>query len=645
MIRTICESIRPIAPYVRKFGRALCLVFVAACSCRTPAASQGTGYWHTKGSQIVDANGVVVRIGGINWYGFETTDEVAHGLYSQDYHQILSAIHAEGYNTIRMPFSNQMVEHPIIPAGVGTENSAGPINEDLAGLNSLQVMDKIIAAAGTLGLKVILVNHRSEAGNSNEPSGLWYSVAYPESKWIADWQALANRYKSVTDSKGNPIVIGVDLRNEPHLLDGQARTGACWTGDSWTNGCPTTSTAQNWPAAAERAGNAVLSINPNLLIAVEGTDCYSGDCGWQGGNLEGAAKYPVQLSVANRLVYSAHDYGPDLNKQNWFSSSTTRNTLYTTWTKYWAYLSIDNTAPVWLGEFGTTNVNTDIESNTNGSQGQWFATLTSFLANNPNIHWTYWALNGEDEFGLLDNGYDPIPASATKQQLLSAIQFHLNEGTSGPTPTCSATAPVPTGLAATASSNSAQLSWNAVTSPANCALTYSIFRGTQSNFTAASTNQVAAGLTSATYTDSNLTAATTYYYRVESVDAHGVSAASTQIAIKTPAQTSTSGACHVTYTVTGQWATGFQASISIQNTGKANLSSWTLQWTFANNQAITSFWNGTETQSGKSVTVKSESYNGTIPAGSTVTGMGFTANATTPNTAPTNFTVNGVTCK
>ena len=33
----------------------------------------------------------------------------------------------------------------------------------------------------------------------------------------------------------------------------------------------------DWARAAERAGNAVLAINPNLLIMVEGIGTYKGD--------------------------------------------------------------------------------------------------------------------------------------------------------------------------------------------------------------------------------------------------------------------------------------------------------------------------------------------------------------------------------
>jgi hypothetical protein len=121
--------------------------------------------------------------------------------------------------------------------------------------------------------------------------------------------------------------------------------------------------------------------------------------------------------------------------------------------------------------------------------------------------------------------------------------------------------------------------------------------------------------------------------------------ASTTIALTVSAATTGFG-CHIGYTISSQWASGFGAAITIQNTGTTAISGWTLTWTFANGQTITQFWNGTETQSGANVTVKNLSYNSTIAAGATYSGMGFngTWNNTT-NAVPTSFAVNGTTCQ
>jgi hypothetical protein len=105
-------------------------------------------------------------------------------------------------------------------------------------------------------------------------------------------------------------------------------------------------------------------------------------------------------------------------------------------------------------------------------------------------------------------------------------------------------------------------------------------------------------------------------------------------------------ACHVGYSIASQWDSGFQAAITIGNTGTQALTNWTLTWTFANGQTVTELWDGTVKQSGANVTVTNLSYNGSIPAGSSVTGVGFngTWNNKT-NQAPTSFAVNGTVCK
>lgn len=626
------------------FALALLLIL---CGSRA-AQAQGAGYWHTSGNQIVDSNGEAVRIAGINWYGFETSDYLAHGLWAQDYKTILNTIKSLGFNVIRIPFSNQMVESNPVPTNYTTYANGQPANSALAGQTALADLDTIVSYAGSIGLRVILDNHRSEAGNSNEPNGLWYTSAYPQSSWIADWQALATRYSASRFTfNGNPTVIGMDLRNEPHLI-ANGYSGACWTGDTETNGsytgCPTSLASQNWPVAAEAAGNAILAINPKLLIFVEGNDCYNGMCGWQGGNLMGVASNPVALMVPDHLVYSAHDYGPSLYPQPWFNSSTTQSSLYATWHHFWGYISADGIAPVWLGEFGTDNNISDIENTASGSQGQWFESLISYLQTNPSIGWTYWALNGEDSYGLLDNNYSATPANAQKESMLASIQFPLSGGPGG-SPSCTTSPSAPAGLTATAASSSAiHVSWSAIAPPANCTIAYySVFRSTTSGFTPSSGNQVASA-GAAAFTDSGLAPGTTYYYKVEAVDSHGSSVPSAQAKATTNAAGGGGIACHVAYAITNSWPGGFQAAITVENTGPAAWSSWVLTWTFTNGQTIYGLWNGAASQSGSNVTVRNLSYNGSIPAGSSYTGVGFTGSWNAANAVPTSFAINGTTC-
>jgi len=166
-------------------------------------------------------------------------------------------------------------------------------------------------------------------------------------------------------------------------------------------------------------------------------------------------------------VYSAHDYGPDEFQQTWFNSSTTPASLDAVWNKFWGYIPQDGIAPLWVGEFGTGNVAADVSDSTPGSQGQWFSSLVSYIQAN-NLDWTYWALNGEDSYGLLDNNYDPTPELAAKQADLASIESPFtSSGTpppSSPPPTTPPpTSPPPTTPPPNASCTatiSGQSSWN-----------------------------------------------------------------------------------------------------------------------------------------------------------------------------------------
>lgn len=377
--------------------RALCaaaaaLLLPLAGAQTAHAASPGAGYWHTSGRQILDAANQPVRIAGINWFGFETGNYVVHGLWSRDYKSMIDQMKSLGYNTIRLPYSDDLFKGAgAVPNSI---DFSGGKNADLQGLNSLQVMDRIVSYAGQDGLKVILDRHRPDSGGQ---SALWYTSAVPESTWISDLKALAARYA------GQDTVIGIDLHNEPH-------DPACW-------GCGDTAT--DWRLAAQRAGNAVLSVNRDLLIFVEGVQTYAGVSGWWGGNLMGAGQYPVQLDVTNRVVYSAHDYATSVAQQSWFSDPSFPDNMPGVWDKYWGYLFKQNIAPVWVGEFGTTLQPTVDQ--------KWLAALVSYLRPTStygadSISWTFWSWNPNsgDTGGILKD--DWVTVDTVKDGYLASVK-------------------------------------------------------------------------------------------------------------------------------------------------------------------------------------------------------------------------------
>jgi endoglucanase len=275
-------------------------------------------------------------------------------------------------------------------------------NADLKGLTGPQIMDKIVAYAGKIGLRVLLDRHRPDNGSQ---SALWYTSQYPESVWIADWVSLAKHYA------GNATVIGADLHNEPH-------DPACWS-------CGVA--ANDWHLAAERAGNAILAANPKWLIVVEGVQSYNNDYYWWGGNLEGAQSAPVVLSAPAQLVYSAHDYPSSVSGQPWFSAPNYPSNLPGVWDAHWGYLIKDGIAPVLLGEFGSRLATT--------SDDQWFSSMISYLKST-GAGWTFWSWNPNsgDTGGILNDDWTTV-----NQTKVAALQTIMAPIVTPPTPIPTAT--------------------------------------------------------------------------------------------------------------------------------------------------------------------------------------------------------------
>jgi cellulose 1,4-beta-cellobiosidase len=223
---------------------------------------------------------------------------------------------------------------------------------------------------------------------------------------------------------------------------------------------------------------------------------------------------------------------------------------------------------------------------------------------------------------------------------LARTQATTPAGTGG---TCTTAPAAVANLVATPNSSSQiTLTWGAVTPPANCAVTYSVHRSTTANFTPSTSTLVQSGLTSPTSVSTGLLASTTYFFAVVAVDAAG-SAAPTRAQATTLGNGGGTGTCHVGFTVTNSWNTGFQVALSIQNTSTVALNGWTLTWTFPGSQTITQLWNGAVTQTGTSVSVGNLSYNASIAPGGSYNDAGFTANGTSG--VPTNFAINGVACQ
>ena len=365
------------------------------------AASDGDDWLHTSGGRIVDAQGREVRLTGINWFGYNTGTNIFDGCWSINMASGLKAIADHGFNLLRIPISSELI--------LAWRNGRYPqanynsyTNPELNGMNSLQILDYAVAKCREYGIKIMFDLHSLDSNGGGHMYEYWYNGTYSEDDWIASLTWLTSHYN------GNDTVIAIDLKNEPH-------GGTVWDGSNAQN---------NWRRAATRAGNAVLDINPNLLIMIEGIETCNGQTAFWGGNLQGVRNYPVNFGSADRndqIVYSPHDYGPLVYQQPWFhNGSFSYNTLYNEyWHNMFLYIREENIAPLLIGEWGGFM--------DGGPNEQWM-NCEAQMINRYGLSHTFWCFNANsgDTGGLV--GYDFTTWDEAKYALVRPTLWQTSSG-------------------------------------------------------------------------------------------------------------------------------------------------------------------------------------------------------------------------
>jgi aryl-phospho-beta-D-glucosidase BglC (GH1 family) len=370
----------------------------------------------TKGSELIDANGASFIIKGVNWWGANgslipysanhskgiNTHSMPFGLHTQHLDTIVLAIKTAGFNTVRLPFSNEML-HDTVKSKV---EWMGP-NTHLTGLTPIEVMDSIISQLTEQGIFVLLNNHSTTAHwcCNYDMNGLWYGkndfYSQTTADWIHDWVMLSSRYED------NPNVIGADLRNEVRPL--RKKNIPLPKNPNWGR-----RNKKDWHKAATEAGNAILKENPNWLIVVEGINArvlFLSQLSFP--HLQTVKQRPIQLDIPNKLVYEIHNYGFSWVKANllfpkrqirYADISTEKR--FELFQKNWGFVAdpgFKNCAPVLLGEFGCSSLGTDAEP--------WLRDLTAYVAAH-NQHFCWWTLEeelgNEGSYGIMNDALNQI---------------------------------------------------------------------------------------------------------------------------------------------------------------------------------------------------------------------------------------------
>jgi endoglucanase len=193
-------------------------------------------------------------------------------------------------------------------------------------------------------------------------------------------------------------VVAVDLKNEPHgSVKWGMRPPATWGYQESGFG------DTDWRGAAVRGAKAILAENPNLIVIVEGVEDYKQNGYWWGGNLKGVVDSPIgpdEIPTKN-LWYSAHEYGPEVSTQPWFSAADFPANLPALWDEKFWFIRKQGIAPLFFGEFGIKEASASDPSST---AYKWFTRFLEYAGKD--AHWSFWCLNpnsGDTEGILKDD--------------------------------------------------------------------------------------------------------------------------------------------------------------------------------------------------------------------------------------------------
>lgn len=333
------------------------LLLVLSWIIPTLAAWPPTFPLRTSGRWIADQQGVRVKLVCVNWAGAEVKDGIVGGLHVRRASSIALTFRDMGFNCVRFPWSVWMVQtDPVSP-----QRHLLAANPELHGKSTLEILDAVIDACALAQLLVLLDNHVSDGSwccSDVDDNGLWYNSRWKTSDWMQAHMKLASRYAR------QPWVIGSELRNE-------VRASAKGT-PRWGGGGP-----NDWHATATQAGDAILTVNPNLLIIVGGLS--------YGKDLTGVFRLPVRLKHADKLVYSAHSYS-----WSYPGLPDTYKALHDQLGKDWGFIVEENqpyTAPVWVSEFGTFS---DCHKD---SCANWWPDFLQYLSQG-DFDWAVWHADG-----------------------------------------------------------------------------------------------------------------------------------------------------------------------------------------------------------------------------------------------------------
>ncbi|NME68674.1 carbohydrate-binding protein [Flammeovirga aprica] len=322
-----------------------------------------TGFLHTSGKNIVDANGNNILLKSVNLDGWMVQEgyimevpfgpqwEIMNGITdvigaqnAQQFHEAwldnmvteadFQQIKAWGFNSIRVPLHYNLFTLPIQDEPVAFQNTVLP--------RGYELVDRILAWAQKYELYLILDLHAAPGGQGEDQPISDYNPAYPSlweegenrSKTVQLWKEIASRYAN------EEWIAGYDLINETNwdLGENNQMLFELYESILWE----------------------LRQVDNNHIVFIEGN--------WWANDFRG-----LTPAFDDNMVYAFHKYWSDVDQASIQEFVDLRNTTNT---------------PIWCGETGENS-------------NQWYAESFELLESN-NIGYAFWPLKKVEQIqGLL----------------------------------------------------------------------------------------------------------------------------------------------------------------------------------------------------------------------------------------------------
>jgi endoglucanase len=365
----------PLGRQLRRWGRYCAATLLLSSACANTSFAQ-LSMLHTSGRNIVNANGQVVQLQGVNlggWFIMEkwmcpldsgslpdtysviqmldqrfgvATEQSLIKTYQQSWitSTDLDNIKAAGFNVVR------------VPVWWGQFYPLNNISNSGWRADAFDVLDSLVSEAGQRGIYVIIDMHgvvgsQSTSGDTGQQNtNTYWSNSNNQGNTAFMWWEIANHYN------GNPTIAGYDLINEP-------------------TGAPNNQAVIN---AQNSLYQTVRSADPNHIVIIEGT--------W--GNWDWSMLPSPSSEGWTNVVYEMHEYQYNQSEAVVEQGSTNQVNDFNNHASY--------NVPGYVGEFNDFAY----------GAGAWQFSTNAY--NNGGLSWTMWAYKATD--GLIPDSwgfYDP----------------------------------------------------------------------------------------------------------------------------------------------------------------------------------------------------------------------------------------------